>query len=81
MPTQSNAPTLPLTATDANADPLLTEREAADFLRCAVQTLRNYRWRGLPPRWHKIGTRMVRYKRSDLEAFIEGSDNDTGAPA
>ena len=51
---------------------LLDEREAAAFLRVAVQTLRNWRWRGEGPRFRKIGLRMVRYRRADLEAFIEG---------
>jgi hypothetical protein len=55
---------------------LVTETEAAAILGCAVQTLRNFRWRGLPPRFHKIGQRMVRYKRTDLAAFIDGDKAD-----
>lgn len=55
---------------------LVTETEAAAILGCAVQTLRNYRWRGLPPRFHKVGLRMVRYKRADLAAFIDGGSPD-----
>ncbi len=55
-----------------NPADLLTETEAADLLRVAVQTLRNWRWRGQGPRALKIGLRMVRYRRADIEAFIEG---------
>jgi predicted DNA-binding transcriptional regulator AlpA len=51
---------------------LLDEREAAAILGASVQTLRNWRWRGEGPRFRKIGLRMVRYSRADLEAFIEG---------
>ncbi len=51
---------------------LLDEREAAAILRTSVQTLRNWRWRGEGPHFRKIGARMVRYRRADLEAFIEG---------
>ena len=51
---------------------LVDEREAAAILGCAVQTLRNYRWRGCGPRHRKIGLRMVRYLRADLASFIDG---------
>lgn len=55
---------------------LVDETEAAAILGCAVQTLRNYRWRGLPPRFRKIGKRMVRYHRADLAAFIDDDKAD-----
>lgn len=55
---------------------LVDEREAAAILGCAVQTLRNNRWRGRGPRWHKVGLRMVRYKRADLAAFIDAGSSD-----
>ena len=64
-PTPQPAPTL------APGD-LLTEREAAAILGVAVPTLRNWRWRGEGPRFRKIGLRMVRYSRADLQIFIEG---------
>lgn len=60
-------------ATCAAPDDLLTEVEAAAILRVAVQTLRNWRWRGEGPRFRKIGLRLVRYARADLQAFIEGA--------
>ena len=64
-PTPQPAPTLA-------AGDLLDEREAAAILGASVQTLRNWRWRGQGPRALKIGLRMVRYRRADLEAFVEG---------
>ena len=57
---------------------LLDEREAAAILSASVQTLRNWRWRGEGPRFRKIGLRMVRYSRADLQTFIEGAQ-DRGA--
>lgn len=57
---------------------LLDERAAAAILDASVQTLRNWRWRGEGPRFRKIGKRLVRYARSDLQAFIEGAQ-DRGA--
>lgn len=51
---------------------LLTEKETAEALHVALQTVRNWRWRGEGPRFRKLGKRTVRYLRSDLAAFIEG---------
>lgn len=48
---------------------LVDENEAAAILGARVQTLRNWRWRGEGPRFHKIGQRLVRYHRADLAAF------------
>lgn len=50
---------------------LLDESEAATKLSVAVQTLRNWRWRGEGPRFVKLGKRAVRYRRGDLDAFVE----------
>ncbi len=55
---------------DKPAD-LLDENEAAASLSVAVQTLRNWRWKGEVPRYVKVGARLVRYRRGDLIAFIE----------
>ena len=57
---------------------LLDERAAAAILDASVQTLRNWRWRGEGPRFRKIGKRLVRYTRADLQAFVEGAQ-DRGA--
>lgn len=52
------------------ASPLLTEREAADYLRLAPATLARWRWRGdRGPTWRKLGG-AVRYARTDLDAFL-----------
>lgn len=54
---------------------LLDEKETAATLKCGVNTLRN--WRSMRPakgpRFVKIGERMVRYRRADIEAFIAES--------
>jgi hypothetical protein len=49
---------------------LVNEREAAAILSVRVQTLRNWRWTRKGPPYRKIGQRMVRYDRRDLDAFI-----------
>lgn len=71
-------PTPPQPAPTLAPGDLLDEREAAAILGASVQTLRNWRWRGEGPRFRKIGLRMVRYSRADLQTFIEGAQ-DRGA--
>ena len=54
------------------AQPLMNEHQAAALLGVAVKTLRNWRCRGDGPKFVKLGGgRMVRYRESDLTAFIE----------
>jgi len=52
---------------------LLTVNEAAEYLRIAPGTLRNWHHAGRGPRVTKV-ERCVRYKRSDLEAFISSTE-------
>ena len=58
---------------------LLTDVELAALWGCAVQTLRNMRWRGEGPAWVRLGGRMVRYKPADVQAFIDGDSAATDA--
>lgn len=51
---------------------LLDEKETAEVLRTAVNTLRNWRALRKGPAFVKIGERLVRYRRTDLAAFIGG---------
>ena len=51
---------------------LLTDTEVAELCGCAVQTLRNMRWRGDGPKHVTLGKRMVRYTPEAVRAFIEG---------
>ena len=49
---------------------LLTVTEAADYLRLARGTLYNWRHLGRGPRCVSAG-RSVRYRRSDLDAWLD----------
>jgi len=51
---------------------LLTDTDVAELCGCAVQTLRNMRWRGQGPKWVRLGGRMVRYTPEAVRAFIAG---------
>ncbi len=49
---------------------LIDEKQAAQILNVAVQTMRNRRMQGRPPKYVKLG-RSIRYDVSDLDAYIE----------
>lgn len=51
----------------------LTEVQAAEGLTLSVKTLRDWRQRGVGPRFCKFG-RAVRYMSDDLEAYIRASE-------
>jgi predicted DNA-binding transcriptional regulator AlpA len=51
-------------------DRLLPEQEAAQILGVSVRTLQAHRLHGTGPKFVKI-SRAVRYRLSDLEAFID----------
>ena len=62
---------VPPNAAPINTAELLTEQEVAGLLNIAVKTVQNWRWKGEGPRAVKLGKRAVRYRRADVEAFIE----------
>jgi len=57
---------------------LFDEREVAEQYRCTVAALRRWRNDGRGPAYIKIG-RLVRYRASDLENYLE--QNRHGMPA
>jgi hypothetical protein len=67
-----------MTATEIPTTPLLNESEAASFFGIEPGTLRLWRRRrGLP---HiRITKRVVRYRQTDLEAWLESRAVATGA--
>lgn len=48
----------------------VSEKEAALVLGWSVKTLQNRRWRGLPPRFMRLG-RSIRYRLSDLQDYMD----------
>lgn len=69
--------------TSVNDDPLLTEKDAAKYLNYAPRTLAGWRHRGGGPRYISVSRTSVRYRQSDLEAWIaarrQRSTSDLGA--
>ncbi|MCB6177531.1 helix-turn-helix domain-containing protein [Rhodobacter sp. Har01] len=43
---------------------------AAKYLDTAEQTLADWRCKGVGPAFKKIGQRMVRYRKEDLDAYM-----------
>lgn len=57
--------------------PYLTTEEAANYLRLAIRTLNNMRWRGDGPHYRKHGGKVL-YHRRDLEGWSRRSDCGEG---
>jgi len=51
-------------------DDLLNESEVATMLKLAPGTLRNWRSLGINIAFARIGKRAIRYRRSDVDAFL-----------
>lgn len=54
------------------ADQLLSTREAARFLGVSTSFLEKDRWAGARIPFVRLGSRSVRYRVSDLNAYVEG---------
>lgn len=52
-------------------DSLIDERVAAKFVGYTIRALQNWRVRGGGPRFVKVSSRSVRYRRRDLVEWIE----------
>ena len=52
-------------------DRLINENEAANFLGYSVRALQNWRVRGGGPRFVKVSSRSVRYRRRELLEWTE----------
>jgi len=55
----------------SNPYELLTRRRVADEYGIRVKVLERYAWAGGGPKMVKLGRRTVRYRRGDIEAFID----------
>ena len=54
-----------------DTDRLLRQEEAAAILNLTPRCLENWRHRGEGPKFIRISGRCIRYRQSDLEAWIE----------
>lgn len=56
---------------------LLTEQQVADLLGVTRRALQAWRYRGRGPRFLRVGARLVRYRRADVEAFLTWDEGPT----
>ena len=57
-------------------DPLMTPREAAAYTRLTREALAQLRFRGRGPRFLKPTPRVVLYRRSALDTFLQASERE-----
>jgi predicted site-specific integrase-resolvase len=50
---------------------MISQKEAAFMLGISWETLRQYRRAGIGPSWFRVANSVVRYRRSDVEAYLE----------
>lgn len=65
----------------ARTEELLTYGELAELLSVSPQTLRNWRRQGRGPRATKVGARLVRFHREDVDAWLEQQREDEPSEA
>lgn len=62
----------------AGAEPLMTPDEVAEYLNMPRATLQLWRAKGTGPRGYRVG-RHVRYRREDVERWLEQRADTTAA--
>ncbi|MEQ8735661.1 MAG: helix-turn-helix domain-containing protein [Rhodospirillaceae bacterium] len=50
---------------------LMTQKEAAEFLKVTPRTLEKWRYQGGGPEYYRYSARCVRYAQSDLKRWID----------
>ena len=60
---------------------LMTRTDAADYLGITKDTLAQMASRGIGPQFAKLSGRIVRYRRADIDAWVEEKLTNTPASA
>ena len=53
-----------------NTEPLVTQEEVAEYLSVSTRTLEHWRRVNLGPPYVKLGTRIVRYRISEIQNWL-----------
>lgn len=56
----------------SNGPEYMSPALAAKYIDTTPSTLNDWRWKGTGPRFFKMGRKHIRYRRRDLDAFMEG---------
>ncbi|MFT4044695.1 MAG: helix-turn-helix domain-containing protein [Gordonia sp. (in: high G+C Gram-positive bacteria)] len=54
-------------------DPVWTPEDAGKYLSVSPETLRYWRYEGRGPEFCRMGGRLIRYRKSALDRFVEES--------
>lgn len=54
--------------------PLLTEKEVGQLLKLTTQCLQGWRSKGDGPPFLRLSAKCIRYRKSDLESWMEHSE-------
>lgn len=60
-------------ATRKNEDRVLTPSEASEYLSVSPDTLRFWRYEGRGPAYCRLGGKLIRYRKSALDAYLTAS--------
>jgi predicted DNA-binding transcriptional regulator AlpA len=60
-------------ASPSGPDPLLPPPDVAELLSVSERRLEYWRYQGRGPAFMRLGRRTVRYRLSDVEAFLEAN--------
>lgn len=74
----SSSETLSETIQTVNPNQLLSRAEVAQEYGIPAKFLENAAWRGDGPAMIKLGYRTVRYRRADIEAYIQSRSINVG---
>lgn len=59
-----------MSSSNQRAAPVLNTREAAEYLSISEAGMNRWRQRGGGPAYVRIGGRTIRYRATDLDAFL-----------
>lgn len=60
-----------MASTSTVADELMTPEELAAAVKKDLNTIRWWRYKGIGPRSFKLSERVVRYRKSDVDAWLK----------
>ncbi|MGH8887929.1 MAG: helix-turn-helix transcriptional regulator [Egibacteraceae bacterium] len=63
----------------AKTEQYLTVKQLAELLQVPVSTIYRWRYLGVGPRGIRVSGRHVRYRRSDVEVFLEANADPQSA--
>lgn len=63
------------------ADRMLSPAQVAEWTGLNQNTLRYWRWKGQGPKWFRLGAKTVKYRASDVQAWLDEAYAETNGAA